>query len=135
MRFDLDKAMGIHEQALYVRARRNGIIASNLANADTPNYKARDIDFREALKQSAGKPGEGTMRTTHGNHIQPSGNGAASAEVLYRYPHQASIDGNTVDTQMEKARFAENAVQYQTTLGFLTGRFKGLNEALKGGGQ
>jgi len=133
MRFNLDKAMGIHEQALYVRARRNGIIASNLANADTPNYKARDIDFREALKHAAGMDNEGTMRTTHNGHIQPSGKGAADAEALYRHPHQASIDGNTVDAQMEKARFTENAVQYQTTLNFLSGRFKNLTEALKGG--
>lgn len=133
MRFDLDKAMGIHEQALYVRARRNGIIASNMANADTPNYKARDIDFRAALKQVAGMEDEGRMRTTHSGHIQPSGTGAADAEVLYRHPHQPSIDGNTVDAQMEKARFTENAVQYQTTLNFLTSRFKGLTNALKGG--
>lgn len=132
MRFDLDKAMGIHEQALYVRARRGGIIASNLANADTPNYKARDVDFRQVLRQVAGADSSERLKTTHSGHIQPGGAGAQDAELLYRQPHQPSIDGNTVDAQMEKARFTENAVQYQTSLQFLTGRIKGLKSAIKG---
>ena len=131
MRFNLDKAMGVHEQALYVRARRVGIIASNLANADTPNYKARDIDFRQAMKQAKGGRSD-AMTVTHKGHIQAGGKGLSGAELMYRTPHQPSLDGNTVDAQMEKARYTENAVQYQTSLQFLTSRFKGLTKAIKG---
>ncbi len=133
MRFDLDKAMGIHEQALYVRARRSSTISSNLANADTPNYKARDIDFRQVLGNIAGNEPAARMKTTHVRHMNPGGGSAENAELLYRHPYQPSIDGNTVDAQVEKAKFAENAVQYQASLGFLTGKMKGLKKAIKGG--
>jgi len=133
MRFNLDKAMGIHETALYVRAKRNAVISSNLANSDTPEYKARDIDFRSVLKNAAGVESQGSLKTTDAKHIQMTrGNDAKSAELLYRHPWQPSIDGNTVDAQIEKAKFAENAMQYQTTLSFLTGKFKGISKALKG---
>jgi len=132
MRFDLDKAMGIHEQALYVRARRSSIIASNLANADTPNYKARDIDFKAVLKNLAGDTGPGRMNTTQPGHIQPAGSSAGDSELLYRYPYQPSIDGNTVDSQLEKSEFTQNALRYQATLQFLGGKIKGLMKAIKG---
>ncbi|MDX1812762.1 MAG: flagellar basal body rod protein FlgB [Gammaproteobacteria bacterium] len=132
MRFSLDKAMGIHEEALYMRARRNSIIASNLANSDTPDYKARDIDFKQVLRNAANMQGSGQLNKTNAKHIQPGGRSTATAELLYRQPYQPSLDGNTVDAQMEKARFAENAVQYQTSLQFLTGRIKSLMSAIKG---
>ncbi|MDH5218875.1 MAG: flagellar basal body rod protein FlgB [Gammaproteobacteria bacterium] len=133
MRFNLDKAMGVHEQALYVRSRRNSMLASNIANVDTPNYKAKDIDFRSVLRNAAGmNTGEMVMRT-HSNHIQPGGSTAADAEELFRYPYQPSLDGNTVDGQMEKAHFAQNTVQYQASMSFLTGKFQGLKKAIKGG--
>jgi flagellar basal-body rod protein FlgB len=134
MRFNLDKAMGVHEQALYVRAQRVGVIASNLANADTPNYKARDIDFRQAMKQAKSGGRSSAMAVTHKGHIQAGGGkGVAGSELLYRTPHQPSLDGNTVDAQQEKARYTENAMQYQTSLQFLTSRFQGLTKAIKGG--
>ena len=132
MRFNLDKAMGIHETALYVRAKRSSVLSSNLANSDTPNYQARDIDFRSVLRNAAGIQSAGSLTMTSEKHIQPGGFNAKSAALLYRHPWQPSIDGNTVDAQMEKAKFAENAMQYQTTLSFLTGKFKGLTKALKG---
>ncbi len=132
MRFDLDKAMGIHEQALYVRARRSSVIASNLANADTPNYKARDIDFKTVLKNLAGDTGPGRMLNTQPGHIQPAGSSVDDAELLYRYPYQPSIDGNTVDSQLEKSEFTQNALRYQATLQFLGGKIKGLMKAIKG---
>lgn len=132
MRFNLDKAMGIHETALYVRARRSAILSSNLANSDTPNFKARDLDFRQVLQNAEARSSGGNVRTTNAKHIQPGGYSAASAEMLYRQPYQPSIDGNTVDAQIEKAKFAENAMQYQTSLSFLTGKIKGLTKALKG---
>lgn len=132
MRFDLDKAMGIHEQALYVRARRSGVIASNLANADTPNYKAQDLDFQSVLRSSLGHSTEGSIRlaTTHGAH-QGAGNGG-DGDTLYRVPTQPSLDGNTVDAQIEKVKFAENALQYQASLQFLGSKIQGMIMAIKG---
>ena len=132
MRFNLDKAMGIHESALYVRAKRGSVLASNLANSDTPNYKARDIDFQSVLQNAAGATSASRLATTNRKHILPGGNSAETAELLYRHPHQAAIDGNTVDAQIEKTKFAENAMMYQTTLNFLTGKFKNLTSAIKG---
>lgn len=132
MRFNLDKAMGIHETALYVRAKRSAVLSSNLANSDTPDYKARDIDFKDVLRNAAGMQASGTMKMTNSKHIQPGGYDAKTAELLYRHPLQPSVDNNTVDAQMEKAKFAENAMQYQTTLSFLTGKIKGLTKALRG---
>ena len=132
MRFNLDKAMGIHETALYVRARRSATLSSNLANSDTPNYKARDIDFRQVLQNANAQSSGGAMKTTNSKHIQPGGNSASSAELLYRQPFQASIDGNTVDAQIEKAKFAENSMQYQSSLSFLTGKIKALKSAITG---
>jgi len=132
MRFNLDSAMGMHEQALYVRAKRTSLIASNLANSDTPEYKARDIDFRSILKQVAGSDDATSMKRTQSGHMAPIGSSSQDAELLYRYPHQASIDGNTVDADMEKSQFAENTVRYQTTMHFLSSRIKGLKSAIKG---
>ncbi len=132
MRFNLDKALGLHETALYVRAKRSAVLSSNLANSDTPNYKAQDIDFRQVLRNAKARNSGGIMRTTNAKHIQPGGYNATSAEILYRQPYQTSIDGNTVDAQIEKAKFAENAMQYQSTLNFLTGKFKHLTSAIKG---
>jgi len=135
MRFDLDKIVNLYEQALYVRSRRTGFISSNIANADTPNYKAQDIDFKSVLRNVADEDSASRLKTTSERHLQPAGGSAFDAEVLYRQPFQASIDGNTVDPQIEKAEFAQNAVQYQASLDFLGGRFKGLTSAIKGRGE
>lgn len=132
MRFDLDKAMGIHEEALYMRARRSSVLASNLANSDTPNYKARDIDFKQVLRTAANMNSSSMINRTNAKHIQPGGYNTATAELLYRHPYQPSIDGNTVDAQIEKTKFAENATQYQISMQFLTGKFKALRSAIKG---
>lgn len=129
MSLSFDKALGIHADALQLRSRRLELLASNLANADTPNYKARDIDFRAALSQAQGG-GLGLMRT-HASHLPVQG-GGIGGEPLYRIPNQPSLDGNTVDAQLEKAAFSENAVQYQASLDFLNSRFRGLRTALKG---
>ncbi len=132
MRFNLDKVMGLHETALYVRAKRSAVLSSNLANSDTPNYKAQDIDFRQVLRNANARKSAGAMHTTNAKHIQPGGYSAASAELLYRQPYQTSIDGNTVDAQIEKAKFAQNSMQYQTTLSFVTGKIKHITSAIKG---
>lgn len=133
MRFDLDKYVKLNEQAVYVRARRTEMLASNLANADTPDYKAKDLDFKGILRQVQGMGPASTLKTTQPGHIQPGGQNAKDAESLFRQPFQASIDGNTVDPQIEKAQFSENAVQYQASLDFLGGKLKGLLLAIKGG--
>ncbi len=132
MRFNLDKAMGIHEQALYVRARRSSILASNLANADTPNYKARDIDFKAVLSGIVADKGPGRLARTQPGHIQPGGTSVRDSELLYRIPYQASVDGNTVDAQVEKSEFTQNALRYQASLQFLGSKIKGLMKAIKG---
>ncbi len=128
---------GIHAQALRIRAERAQLLASNLANADTPNYKARDIDWRAALKDAAsGRAMQPPMHLARTNprHIDAAGEPALDeGYVKYRMPTQPSLDGNTVETHIEKAQFMENAIQYQTTLEFLNGKIKGIRKALKGG--
>lgn len=133
MRFDLDKVFGIHQQGVRLRAQRAELLASNLANADTPNYKARDIDFKQVLQQTESAASAANMKTTSSKHLQSNGfaNGM-NAELQYRNPLQPSVDGNTVDTQHEKAQFIQNAVQYQVSLSFLSGKIKSLMTALKG---
>ena len=126
---NLDSVLGVHEYALNLQARRSELLASNLANADTPNYKARDIDFKAMIAEYAGA-GEGP-RTTNARHIGTSGaNGGG--EALYRAPTQASIDGNTVDPQVEKAEYMQNSLRYQATLDFVNGSLRKLTSALKG---
>jgi flagellar basal-body rod protein FlgB len=130
MAISFDKALGDLPAHLSVYGQRSSLLASNIANADTPGYKARDIDFKAALSKAAGE--QISLKTTSGNHIAGTGTGMSGLETLYRNPTQPSLDGNTVDSQQEKARFTENAVRYQSTLTFLTGKFKGLKLAIKG---
>lgn len=132
MPINFDKALGSHETALMIQARRMSVLATNISNSDTPGYKARDIDFEEALKQAKAGKHEGMLKTTQKGHIQPEGANLPGGELQYRTPLQQSPDGNTVDLQKEKASYAENAVRYQATLRFLTGRFKSMIGALKG---
>jgi flagellar basal-body rod protein FlgB len=134
MPFNIDAALGIHPQALELRARRAELLAANLANSDTPNYKARDIDFRAALADAQASPATAGLRlaATSAAHRQADGALAAGGELLYRTPHQPSIDGNTVDPQIEYSQFAQNALQYQASLTFLTGRIRTLMTAIRG---
>jgi flagellar basal-body rod protein FlgB len=133
MRFDLDKVFGVHQQGVRIRAQRAELLASNLANADTPNYKARDIDFKQVLQQTESASNTQAMKNTNAKHLQADGfSGGVSTELMYRNPLQPSVDGNTVDSQQEKAQFIQNAVQYQVSLSFLSGKIKSLMTALKG---
>ena len=129
MPISFDSALGNHDKALLVRSRRAELLASNIANSDTPGYKARDIDFKAALADVQ-QTNQG-LRLTHRNHIPQSGQ-LAGMDVLYRIPNHSSLDGNTVDSQLEKSAFAENALRYQASLTFLDRKFKGLIAALKG---
>ena len=130
MALSFDKALGIHLDALRVRSTRLELLASNLANADTPHYKAKDIDFRAALDNARQDRGVSLTRT-HATHIA-GGTPDSGLEVQYRVSTQPSLDGNTVDPQLENAVFSENAIQYQASLNFLSDRFSGLRKALKG---
>lgn len=109
-----DNLFGVHGAALQVRSQRMGMLASNIANASTPNFKARDIDFNAALGSMEG------------------GRASLDGAVKYRVPTQPSMDGNTVELSLEQTAFAENAVQYHTTLAFLNGRIGTITRALKG---
>lgn len=131
MSLSLDKYLGVHPDALKVSAQRSELLAANLANADTPNYKARDIDFRAALSAANASSGVG-LTATHAGHIATGGNAATGAELKYRVPYAPALDGNTVDAQVEQANFAENAVRYQATLTFLSSKFRGLMTAITG---
>lgn len=131
MPLNIDSALGPMPEALILRGKRSELLASNLANADTPNFKARDFDFRAAMDQA--HAGQVALATTHANHIPLNDvNGVGSAPLQYRVPNQPALDGNTVDAQVEQAAFAENAVNYQATLTFLNSRIKGLMGAIKG---
>ncbi|HWK74562.1 MAG TPA: flagellar basal body rod protein FlgB [Povalibacter sp.] len=134
MPVNLDTYLGVHAAALKVRSQRTEVLAANLANADTPNYQARDIDFKSALAAaSGGKTGGVHLATTSAGHIGAATvNGTPTADLKYRVPLAPSLDGNTVDTQLEQAAFAENAVRYQATLTFLNAKFRGLLTAITG---
>jgi len=129
MAISFDKALGNFPDHLSLYGERSSLLAANIANADTPGFKASDIDFRSVLAKAGGE--EMVMQTTHANHLGGS-SAVSSPDLLYRIPTQPSVDGNTVDTQVEQAEFAENAVRYQSTLTFLNGKFKGLRLAIKG---
>jgi len=129
MPINFDKALGSHEKALMIQARRASMISSNIANADTPGYKARDLDFKQVLKSSSGDML--SLQKTNGSHLQSSGMNSMGMEVKYRMPGQPSLDGNTVDLDLEKSEFSENAVRYQTTLHFLTRKFSGMIKAFR----
>jgi flagellar basal-body rod protein FlgB len=128
----IDPLFGIHAQALQLQRQRMELIAGNLANADTPGFKARDLDFRQVL--AAAQSGADLQRT-HAQHLS-SASGGLSGDPLngpqYRLPVQPSVDGNTVDVQIEQAQFADAALRYQAGLGFIDSRMKGLMSALTG---
>ena len=134
----LDRHFGIHAHALEFRSARSRVLASNLTNADTPNFKARDIRFEDVLQAKGIEAGRGgiapvAMATTDGAHISTSAHSAGSARLMYRNPYQPTLDGNTVEAEVEQGKFAENAVQYQASLLFLSGKIRGLRDAIKGG--
>lgn len=130
MAITFDKALGDLPAQLALYSKRSGVLAANIANADTPGFKARDIDFRSALAVASGE--QLALRTTRPGHIGGAGSDLAGPELMYRIPTQPSLDGNTVNSQVEQAQFAENAVRYQSTLTFLGGKFQGLKLAIKG---
>lgn len=123
----IDRVLGVSPSVLSIRSQRMALMSANLANADTPGYKAVDIDFRQALAQAVG--------TTNGLRAENTrfiNSGGGSAEIKYRTPHQTTLDGNTVETDHEHAQFMDNAIRYQASLNFMEGRLKGVLLALRG---
>lgn len=131
MAISLDGALGIHQPALEARVKRAEVLANNLANADTPGYKARDVDFGAMMERAKQDLDSLGMNRTHESHMDTSA-GGPNAELMYRIPHQPSVDGNTVDAQQEQTRFMRNAMDYQASFQFLNGKINGIKKALSG---
>jgi len=123
----LENPFGIHEQALSVRNERMELIAGNIANADTPHFKARDLDFKKILgAESAVK-----MAATDARHFG-TGEIENTSGLVYRVPYNTAVDGNTVEMQVEQAKYGEAAAEYQATLNFLERRISGIRKSLRG---
>ncbi|WP_340680543.1 flagellar basal body rod protein FlgB [Paraglaciecola sp.] len=131
MAISLDKLMGFHEKAMQVRTERMEIIAGNLANANTPGYKAKDLDFQKVMQRAQFSREHNLVRTNE-NHLK--GSMQSSGDVQFRIPNQPDTgDGNTVDVQLERNTFLDNNLRYQAGLEFLNGKIKGMKKALSGG--
>ncbi len=131
MAINLDNIFGTHSDALVLRAKRAEVIASNIANADTPGYKAQGMDFQKALAQATQKQSM-AMSQTNEKHL--STRMSLNDQLQYRIPNQPDTgDGNTVDVQVERNLYLKNSLEYQASLQFLNGRIKGLRKALTGG--
>ena len=129
----LDETLRFHQTALNARAYRQQVIASNIANADTPNFKARDVDFREALTGALGGATRGLpLKTTAQRHIAGAAANPLEASLKYRNEVQGAVDGNTVNMDTERAAFAENSVQYQASVTFINGLLRSMQMAVQG---
>ena len=128
-----DHLFGIHTKALDVWTRRSEVLANNLANADTPGFKARDIDFAKVLASASGASGAGGLALETPTPGQIGAGNQAQNGLEYRVPTQPSMDGNTVDEQVEQADFAANSVHYQASLAFITAQIHMLRTAISGG--
>ena len=124
----IKKQLTFFGSALNIRNKRNDIIASNIANAATPNYKARDINFLDEFKKVTRN---GDISINHPKHLVTKNNNISN-KALYREPLVASLDGNTVELSVEQMEFAENTMRYQTTLNFLNGKITKLISAIRG---
>jgi flagellar basal-body rod protein FlgB len=133
MPLNLDTYLGVHAQALQLRSQRTEVLAANLANVDTPNYRARDLDFKSALAAASNPSAPVHLATTSNGHLSGATvNGVPAPELKYRVPLAPAIDGNTVDAQLEQAAFAENNVRYQATLTFVSSKLRSLLTAITG---
>ncbi|MDP1634381.1 MAG: flagellar basal body rod protein FlgB [Gallionellaceae bacterium] len=128
-------ALGFHQKALSLRAYRQEVLASNIANADTPHYKARDIDFKASLQGAlggmGGRGGQFELARTSAGHLSAAGSAPGRARLLYRSESQSSVDGNTVDMDAERAAFAENAIQYEASITFINGMLRTMQSAMQ----
>ncbi len=134
MAISFNTAFGVHQYTLGVRNARSELLASNIANADTPGYKAKDMDFSAALNQAMAKTNPNGVSLTRTNDLHIKGTSSISGgDILYRVPIQPDTgDGNTVDIQEERTQFLDNAMRYQASLEFLNQRINQLNRAIRG---
>ncbi|MFC0709045.1 flagellar basal body rod protein FlgB [Azorhizophilus paspali] len=130
----LDATLRFQQEALNLRSERHQVLAANVANADTPEFRARDFDFSRELAKAV-KEGRGSssmsLTTTSSRHLEGASTTFAVRELLYRVPDQPSLDGNTVDMDRERAQFVDNTVRYQASLTFLDSRLQGLKTAMQ----
>ncbi|MFZ2301272.1 MAG: flagellar basal body rod protein FlgB [Gallionella sp.] len=131
---NVDDVLRFHQTALNLRAARQELLASNIANADTPNYKARDVDFASALQNAlAGAPSKLPVVQTSPMHLAGNtGDTILGSPVMYRKPVQPSADGNTVDMDVERAQFADNALRYEASVRFVSEKLKGMLSVIQG---
>ena len=120
--------LGFHASALHLRSRRNDMLASNIANAATPNFKARDLDFDSELKRINKIGNVASTDNRHFSNIQKR----IGQDSVFRLPIHPSLDGNTVEMAVEQMQFSENVMRYQTTLTFLNNKISGLKSAIRG---
>ena len=133
MKISIDNALGLQPQALTLRSERTSLLARNIAQADTPGYKSRDIDFQAVLaEQMTGQHMRTSLSATNNAHITHTADGQGGYDVQYRVPLMPSLDGNTVDVQTEQTKFAENNMRFLASLRFVDGRFGSLVTAIKG---
>ena len=134
MAISFDKAFGIHQYTIGARAARAEVLSANIANADTPGYKAKDLDFSAALQQAqSGMESGFSLATSNERHISSTLSSGLTSSVKYRNPDQPDTgDGNSVDVQRERSAFLENGLEYQASLEFLNSRISGLLKAIKG---
>lgn len=130
MPLNLDSYFGVHAKALIARDERASQLAQNIANVNTPNYKAMDVDFNELLAAKMATSSSQKPQVTSANHIDT--NTDFSTQLKYRKASHVSLDGNTVDKDMETAEFARNSLNYQASLSFLDNKIKSMMMALKG---
>ena len=130
----VSRLLDFHADALKLRAERQRVIASNVANADTPNYQARDFNFAKALSEATGNggPTPGSLAATDAKHLNVNGSTASTVSLGWRLPVQTALDGNTVEVDAERARFAENTVKYEASLKFMNGQIKTMLAAIQG---
>lgn len=129
MAISFEAALGNSPKILALREKRGEILAANLANADTPNFKARELDFSRVLKKTMPEPT--VLAHTHAAHFAPE-SPFMGAQLKYRNPNQVSLDGNTVEEHIEQAKYAENSLQYQASLQWVGGTFNELKSAFTG---
>ncbi|RAR64622.1 MULTISPECIES: flagellar basal body rod protein FlgB [Halomonadaceae] len=132
----LGSALNFQQEVLNLRQQRHEVLTSNIANADTPNYKARDFDFSQELSRAMEGGGASqsglALSTTSAGHIEGHGSsGSKVHDLMYRVPAQPSLDGNTVDMDRERAEFADNAVRYQASLSMLNSSIRGLKSSMQ----
>jgi flagellar basal-body rod protein FlgB len=127
----LTDALDFQTQALVLRAERQRLIASNIANADTPGYVARDMDFARALREATGQASAVAAKISQPGHIPLAGGARAEPQLLYTRPAQSNLDGNSVDMDRERAAFADNTVKYEATLRFINSSVRTMLDAMK----